>query len=187
MSIYSEFLERKDSLLLLVDIQKKMLDLCIDAALVQKRAETLIEIAEIYHLPIICSIHNSKKLGGFLPELLKKISNPLVLNKVEFSCFQNEILCKAMEATGRKTLILAGLETHVCIFHTGALALRLGYRVHVVADAVCSRSRLNWEIGLRRLQQAGAVVSSTEMVIFELLNRAATPEFRQALPLIKSL
>jgi nicotinamidase-related amidase len=84
-------------------------------------------------------------------------------------------------------LLLAGLETHVCIFHTGTHGLRLGYRVHLAADAVTSRSSSNRQIGLRRLEQAGAVISSTEMIIFELLNRAGTPEFRSALPLLKTL
>ncbi len=187
MNVYTEFLKKNDCLLLLVDIQKIMLDLCEEAERTCKNAEALIEIAKIFGLPVIFSEHNPAKLGGFLPELLKRIPNPQVLNKLEFSCFENEALCRAIETTGRKTLILAGLETHVCIFHTGALAVRLGYRVHVAADAVCSRSRLNWEIGLRRLERTGAVVSSTEMVIFELLNRAGTSEFRKALPLIKKL
>jgi nicotinamidase-related amidase len=90
-------------------------------------------------------------------------------------------------ASARRTLIIAGLETHVCVFHTAAHGLRLGYTVHVVADAVASRSRFNWEIGLKRLERAGVVISSTEMMVFELLNRAGTPEFRAALPLLKTL
>lgn len=187
MGVYSDFLERQDCLLLLVDVQKKMLDLCVNAKRTYKYVFALIEIARIFNLPVIFSVHNAEKLGGCPSELLEKVSGPQVLNKVEFSCFENEALCNAIEATGRKTLIMAGLETHICIFHTGALGLKLGYRIHVVADAACSRTRLNWKIGLRRLEQSGAVISSTEMVLFELLNRAATPEFRQALPLIKTL
>jgi len=187
MNIYSEFIKNDDALLLVVDIQKVMLDLCVDAARTLKNAGALIEIAKIYNLPIIFSVHNAEKLGGVAPELLDQTSDHQILNKVEFSCFENQALCSAIEASGKKTLVIAGLETHICIFHTAALGLRMGYRVHVVADAVCSRKKLNWEIGLRRLEMAGAVISSTEMVIFELLNRAATPEFRQALPIIKTL
>jgi nicotinamidase-related amidase len=109
-----------------------------------------------------------------------------VLNKLEFSCFENQVLADAVAASGRKTLVVAGIETHVCIFHTAAHALRLGYTVHVVGDAVTSRSAFNRETGLRRLDRAGAVITSTEMVTFEWLNRAGTPEFRRALPLLKS-
>ena len=187
MNVHSEFINRDDVLLLVVDIQKVMLDLCDRAERTLKNATTLLDIAHIFNLPIVFSVHNAEKLGGVVPELLAKTSDHPTLNKVEFSCFQNQALSKTIEAIGKKTLLIAGLETHVCIFHTAAHGLRKGYRVHVAADAVCSRSSLNWEIGLRRMEKAGVVISSTEMVIFELLNRAATPEFRKALPIIKTL
>ncbi len=187
MKAYSEFIKREDALLLLVDIQKVMLDLCDGAERTLKNAGALIDIANIFNLPIVFSVHNAEKLGGVTPELLDRTSHHPILNKVEFSCFENRALCEEIEETGRKTIVITGLETHVCIFHTAVLGLRKGYRVHVAADAVCSRDRFNWEIGLRRMEKAGAVISSTEMVIFELLNRAATPEFRQALPIIKKL
>ena len=154
---------------------------------VTKNAAALIDIAKLFEIPIMFSVHNAEKLGGFLPELLERVPGPRLFNKLEFSCFENESIFRAMQESGRRTLLLAGLETHVCIFHTGAHALRLGYRVHVAADAVTSRSLINREVGLRRLERAGAVISSTEMMIFELLNRAGTPEFRAALPLLKTL
>ena len=187
MNVYAEFINRDDTLLLVIDIQRVMLDLCDGAERTLKNADALIDIAHIFNLPIVFSVHNAEKLGGLTPQLLDKTSGHPILNKVEFSCFENQTICETIEATDRKTLIIAGLETHVCIFHTAALGLRKGYRVHVAADAVCSRSNLNWEIGLRRMEKAGAVISSTEMVIFELLNRAATKEFREALPIIKTL
>jgi nicotinamidase-related amidase len=182
-----EFLKANDCMLMLVDIQKLLLDPCEDDARLVKNTAALIDAAKIFGLPILFSAHNAEKLGGFLPELLLKVDNPLVLNKVEFSCLDNEAMMKAVMETGRKTLLVAGLETHVCIFHTCAHAARMGFRVHVAADAVASRSRLNWDIGLRRMERAGVVVSSTEMMVFELLNRAGTPEFRSLLPLLKTL
>ena len=187
MNADADFLVRQDCLMLLVDIQKTMLDPCLDNELVTNHASALVDIAGLLKIPIIFSVHNAEKLGGFLPELLKRVSQPKVFNKVEFSCFENEAIFRVVQGSGRRTLLLAGLETHVCIFHTGAHALRLGYRVHVAADAVTSRSKVNREVGLRRLERAGAVISSTEMMIFELLNRAGTPEFRAALPLLKTL
>jgi nicotinamidase-related amidase len=187
MNIHAEFLDRGDCTLLLVDLQKVMLDLCQKSDSVLKHAAALIEVAKIVDLPIICSVHNAGKLGSVAPELLKETAEPPILNKVEFSCFRNREIGAAVAETGRNTLILAGIETHVCVFQTGVHALRKGYRVHVVADAVSSRRSQNREIGLRRLERAGAVISSTEMVLFELLQRAATDEFRKALPVIKSL
>ena len=184
---HAEFLVKGDCILLLVDIQKVMLDPCVEHDLVVKNAAALIDIATLFQIPIMFSVHNAEKLGGFLPELLKRVPEPTVFNKLEFSCFENETIFRALQRSGRHTLLIAGLETHVCIFHTGAHALRLGYRVHLAADAVTSRSSSNRQIGLRRLEQAGAVTSSTEMIIFELLNRAGTSEFRAALPLLKTL
>ena len=78
-------------------------------------------------------------------------------------------------------------EFAMCIFQTGVQGLQKGYRVHVAADAVSASTQLNHEVGLRRLEEAGAVISSVEMIIFELLERADSPQFRQALPIIKLL
>jgi nicotinamidase-related amidase len=187
MNVYQEFLQCDDCLLLLVDIQKVMLDPCVEEAGLRKNVAALMDVAQIFQIPIVFSVHNAEKLGGALPNLVSKAPDAPVLNKVEFSCFENAAIAEAVAQTGRRTLLLAGLETHVCVFHTGALALRLGYRVHVASDAVSSRSAPNRQVGLQRLDKAGAVISSTEMIIFELLNRAGTPEFRRALPLLKSL
>ena len=146
-----------------------------------------IEAAELFEIPVLCSVHNPDKLGGFLFELAYKIAAPKLLNKLEFNCFENEQIAQVILETGRKTLLLAGMEGHVCIFHTGVGALRLGYRVHVAHDAVTARSASDKQTGMHRLDMAGAVISSTEMMIFELLNRAGTKEFRALLPLIKRL
>lgn len=186
-TVYGHFLAREDCVLLLVDIQKSMLDLCVQKDLVVKNCAALIDIGSIFEVPVVFSQHNPAKLGGFLPELLAKVRRPVIRDKLEFSCLENEGIAQALENIGRRTILLAGLETHVCIFHTGAHATRLGYRVHVAGDAVTSRSSFNWETGLRRLERAEVVISSTEMIIFELLKRAGTPEFRRALPLLKTL
>lgn len=187
MNVYAELLQREDCLMLLVDIQQVLLDPCVEKDRVRKNADALITIANLFDIPVLFTENNAEKLGGFLPELLGKVASPKVFNKLEFSCFENEPITRAMDETGRQTLILAGIESHVCIFHTGAYALRLGYRVHVVADAVSSRNEFNYKTGIKRLERAGAVITSTEMVVYELLKRAGTPEFRAALPLLKTL
>jgi nicotinamidase-related amidase len=145
------------------------------------------DVAALLKIPVLFSVHNAEKLGSALPELVRKAPGAPILNKLEFSCLENEGISRAVQQSGRRTLLLAGLETHVCVFHTGASALRLGYRVHLASDAVSSRSAHNRHVGLNRLERAGAVISSTEMIIYELLNRAGTPEFRAALPLLKTL
>jgi nicotinamidase-related amidase len=186
-NISGEILKRQDCQLLLVDIQKVMQAPCVDGELLKKHAAALIDVAHLMEIPVIFTTQNASKLGGFLPELLEKDPSPKVLDKTSFSCFKDENIAKAIQVTRRKTLLLAGLEAHVCIFHTGVHALHLGYKVHVAADAVSSRSELNRQVGLRRLERAGAVISSTEMMIYELLGRSGSDEFRAALPLLKTL
>ncbi len=187
MNEYQELIRPQDCLLLLVDVQRVMLDLCVNPERTVMNAQALIEVAQLFELPIFCSVHNVEKLGGIIPELTDKISQPKILNKMEFNCFENEDIARAIRRAGRKNLVLAGLEGHVCIFHTGLGALRLGYGVHVISDAVTSRRDSDKQIGMRRLEKAGAVISSTEMFIFEMLTRAGTPEFRALLPLLKKL
>ncbi len=137
-------------------------------------AAALIEVAGVFDIPVLCSVQNAEKLGGFLPELTDKISQPKIWNKLEFNCFESEDIARAIAETGRRTLLMAGLEGHVCIFHTAVGALRLGYRVHIAHDAVTSRNASDRQIGMQRLDRAGAVISSTEMITFELLHRAGT-------------
>jgi len=186
-NIHAELIDKEDALLLLVDIQKSMLSPCIDAEKIQRHAAVLIDIAQILGMPIIFTEQNALKLGKFLPELTDKVSDPMVLSKLEFGCFENRAIHDAIEKSGRKTIIIGGIETHICIFQTGLQGLQLGYRIHIIGDAVSSPSQSNRETALRRLERSGAVLSSTEMVIFELLRRAGTPEFRQMLPIIKGL
>lgn len=187
MNVHAQFLNREDCILLLVDIQKVLLDLCPGKDELVKHAHALIEMAVLLEVPVLFSVHNVEKLGGFLPELVQRVPEPRVLNKLEFSCLENEGIARALEEAGRRTILLAGMESHICVFHTGANALRLGYRVHVAGDAVVSRSSFNRDIGVQRMDRAGAVISSTEMIIYELLNRGGTSEFRAALPLLKRL
>jgi nicotinamidase-related amidase len=187
MNVYSEFLERSDCALLLVDLQKPVLDGCVNGDRVVKKSAALMDMASLLGIPMFFSVQNPEKLGGCLPELLEKVREPRVFHKMEFGCFENEAFTRALIEAERRTLLIAGIEAHVCVFHTAAQALRLGLRVHVAADAVSSGSVFDRDTGLRRLERAGAVVSSTEMIVYELLNRAGTSEFRSALPLLKKL
>ncbi len=182
-----ENLRRDDCLLVLIDIQKVLLDPCVDADGVRKNAVALLDVAKVFGLPVLFTVHNADKLGGALPELLNRAPSAQVMNKVEFSGLENPAIAEAVRQSGRRTLLLIGIESHVCVFHTGVHALRAGYRVHLAADAVSSRSAANRQIGINRLGKAGAVISSTEMMTYELLQRAGTAEFRTLLPLLKTL
>ncbi len=187
MNIYARFINRREVLLLIVDIQKVMFDLCVEKSKVKKNIRALIDLANALEIPIIFTEHHAEKLGNFDPSLIQKSPESPVLNKIEFSCLGNDDIREAITKTGKKTIILAGIESHVCIFQTGAQAISEGYDVHVVADAVSARTDSNKHIGINRLENSGAVITSTEMLIFELLLKAGTPDFKSMLPIIKTL
>jgi len=104
-----------------------------------------------------------------------------------FSCFGSEAFCGLLKRLPgqRTTVLLCGMETHICVMQTALGALREGYLVHVAADAVSSRTELNWRLGLNRIQAAGAILSSTEMMIYELLRQSGAPAFKELLPFLK--
>lgn len=187
MNINSKFIKRSEALLLIVDIQKTMFDLCVEKHIVTQNINALIDMANNLEIPIVFTEHNPAKLGDFDKSMAHKSPDSPVLNKIEFSCFGNEAIGKTIADTGKKSIILAGIESHVCIFQTGVQAIQEGYHVHVVADAVSARSNFSLKTGLDRLKQAGAVITTTEMLIFELLLKAGTSDFKKMLPIIKTL
>ena len=118
-----------------------------------------------------------KEIG--LPE------NPTVIEKVCFSCLLSEPVSEQLKLTNIKSLIICGAEAHICVLKTALDALKEGYDVHVVADAVSSRTAENKQLALDRMRQAGAFIVSTEMILFMLLDKAGTDEFKAISKLIK--
>ena len=110
--------------------------------------------------------------------------NFAAIEKVHFNCFMNPQFSEKVNSLGRNTIVIAGAESHICIAQT-ALAALANRRVHVISDAVSSRSPANKAVSLARMRDAGAVISSTEMFIYEILVQGGTDEFRSVLPLVK--
>src|SRR5438552_8767325 len=144
-------------------------------------------MAQILDLPIVATTQYARGLGGVVPEIASLLPSQAASDKLEFSCFSNHGFSGAIKdcAKDRNTLLLCGMETHICVMQTALGALDAGYLVHVAADAVGSRSEFNWKIGLERMREAGALISSTETIIYELLGGSGTPEFTQMLPYLK--
>jgi nicotinamidase-related amidase len=109
------------------------------------------------------------------------------MEKVAFSCFGSDVFCSAVKRLpgNRNTLVLCGMESHICVAQTALAALREGYLVHVASDAVSSRTEWNWRVGLERMRSAGAVISSTEMIMYEALGSAGTSDFKAMLQYIR--
>ena len=180
-------LRRQDCALVVIDIQEKLLPSIHERERLVRNAQLLLRLAQILDLPIVATTQYARGLGGVVPEIASLLPSQAASDKLEFSCFSNHGFSGAIKdcAKNRNTLLLCGMETHICVMQTALGALDAGYLVHVAADAVGSRSEFNWKIGLERMREAGALISSTETIIYELLGGSGTPEFKQMLPYLK--
>ncbi len=173
--------------LMVVDIQEKLLPAIANKETLVKNAQLLIRLAGLLKLPTLVSTQYARGLGGTVPEIASLLPDSTVLDKTEFGCFNNEGICSAVKKLpgNRTTVLLCGMETHICVMQTALGAMNAGYIVHVASDAVGSRSEWNYHIGLNRMQDAGAVISSTEMMMYELLRSSSSPTFKELLPYLK--
>lgn len=176
---------RKDSLLIIIDIQQAMLKVIDSWKLVAGKAKQLIKSANALDVPILLTEQYKTGLGETLPELIQEIKSPEVFQKEHFSACLEEDFIPTVQSFNRKKIVVVGMETHVCVLQTCLDLIKAGFQVHLVADAVASRLDENRDIAINLLRQAGAVISSTETVIFQWACRANTDEFRRILPIVK--
>jgi nicotinamidase-related amidase len=172
--------------LLVIDIQEKLLPPVFEKERLLRNAQLLIRTAGILHLPTIATTQYARGLGDTVPQV-KALLPQSAIDKQEFSCFGSDVFCSLLKRLPgqRNTLLLCGMESHICVMQTALGALREGYLVHVASDAVSSRTEWNWKTGLERMRAAGAVISSTEMMIYELLRSSGSEAFKQMLPHLK--
>ena len=173
--------------LVVVDIQEKLLPPIFEKERMVRNSQLLIRLAKILHLPVLATTQYIKGLGPIIPEIASLLDGTPAINKLEFGCFNNPEFCSAVKQLprDRNTLLLCGMESHICVTQTALGALNQGYIVHVAADAISSRSEFNWKIGLKRMRQAGCVLSSTEMMMYELMRASGTPVFKEMLQHLK--
>jgi nicotinamidase-related amidase len=174
--------------LLVVDIQEKLLPQIFEKERLLHNSQLLIRLANALTVPTVATTQYIRGLGPIVPEAAELLPAQNSLDKTTFSCFGHEPFCSALKALPgrRNTLLVCGIESHICVMQTVLDALDEGYLVHVPVDAVSSRSELNWKIGLDRMRSAGAVLSTTEMMIYELLRASSTPAFKAMLPHLKA-
>lgn len=177
--------DKSDCCLVVVDLQEPFLKTMFDRQMVVENAGKLIQAAKILELPIVVTLQNPEKMGDTVPEIKELLPPHEAISKMAFSCFGDQGFKLRLQGLGKKRVILCGVEAHVCISQTAHDLLANGYRVHVPEDAVCSRKERDWRTGLEQMRQSGAIVSSTEAVIFELVERAGTDEFREILKLVR--
>jgi len=180
-------LEAEQCALIVVDMQEKLLPPIWEKERLVRNVQLLIRLAGILKIPALVSTQYAKGLGNTVPDIASMLPDSTPIDKLMFSCFGSDVFCTLLKRLPgqRTTVLLCGMETHICVMQTALGALRDGYLVHVAADAVSSRTELNWRIGLDRMRAAGAIVSSTEMMIYELLRSSGAPAFREMLPHLK--
>src|SRR5580704_15246513 len=173
--------------LIVVDIQEKLLPPIFENARVLKNSQLLIRLAAVLKIPALVTTQYAKGLGNTTPEIASLLPDAQPIDKQMFSCFGSEAFCSMLKRLpgNRNTVLLCGMESHICVMQTALGALREGYIVHVASDAVSSRTEWNWKIGLDRMRAAGAVISSAEMIVYELLRSSGAPAFKQMLPYLK--
>jgi len=177
-------LERDKCQLLMVDVQERLLPAMSDPTLVLKNGGRLLEAARTLAVPVVVSEQYPAGLGRTVPELANLAPANTVHEKVEFSCFANPVLHVALSVPDRQTVIF-GIEAHVCVLQTAIEMAVAACDVTVVVDAIGSRVADSKDIALRRMQDAGVRLATTEMVLFEWLRRAGTPEFKTISRLIR--
>jgi nicotinamidase-related amidase len=180
-------LEAEQCALIVVDMQEKLLPPIWEKERLVRNVQLLIRLAGILKIPALVSTQYAKGLGNTVPDIASMMPDSTPIDKLMFSCFGSDVFCSLLKRLPgqRTTVLLCGMETHICIMQTALGALRDGYLVHIAADAVSSRTELNWRIGLDRMRAAGAILSSTEMMIYELLRSSGAPAFREMLPHLK--
>jgi nicotinamidase-related amidase len=153
---------------------------------VARNTQILLTAARRLGLPVLATEQYPKGLGRTIPDLQPLLEGSEIVEKLSFSCVRAPALAAELERIRpRNTVIVAGMETHVCVYQT-VLDLRArGLEVQVPRDAVASRHRENWETGLALMERAGAVITSTETVVFQLLERAGTEEFKELSRLVR--
>jgi len=180
-------LEPQHCALVVVDIQEKLLPPIFQREQMVKNAQLLIRTAAILGIPALVTTQYARGLGPTVAQIASLLPGTEAMDKQLFSCFGSEAFCGALKRLPgqRNTLLLCGMEAHICVMQTALAGLRAGYLVHVASDAVGSRSEWNWKIGLDRMHAAGAVISSTEMMMYELMKSSGSAAFKELLPYLK--
>ena len=182
-----EFINKQDTSVVVVDVQERLMGAMPEdiSGTNVKNMKILLEAAKLLGIPVTVTEQYPKGLGPTIDEIKESVDNFSPIEKVVFSCARSPEFEKVLKDIGRKSVLLCGVETHVCVLQTAIDLKNKGYDVYVPADAVISRRELDWEKGIGLIEKAGATVGTTEAFVFQLLERAGTDEFKQVSKLVR--
>ncbi len=178
-------ISRTDAVLVIIDIQGNLAQAMFDKENLFSNAVKLIKGFNVLNVPVIITEQIPQKLGPTLPQIDAEFDDLKPIAKESFSCWGENNFKVQLGALRRKDVVLLGIETHVCVYQTAVDLISNGYGVHLVADAVSSRTPENRQIGIEAMKSAGAKITSTEMVLFEMLHTAADPKAKEFFKIVK--
>jgi nicotinamidase-related amidase len=171
--------------LIVIDFQGNLAHSMYEKHQLFENAQKAINGARVFEIPIIVTEQIPEKLGSTIPEIEHFLPDIKYISKATFNCCDNKRFLHELESLNRKQIVLSGIETHICIYQTAMGLLNMGYEVHIIADAVSSRTVRNRNIGLEKMKDGGANLTSTEIVLFELLKTAEHEKFRKIIKIVK--
>ncbi|HEX7832094.1 MAG TPA: hydrolase [Thermoanaerobaculia bacterium] len=181
-------LDRNNAALVVVDVQERLMPVIHDADLVAQNLDRLVRGCHILGIPTILTEQYVKGLGATIPSLRATFGETYgyqPIEKMTFSAMGADSFAAQLGALNRKQVLIAGVESHVCVYQTVRDLVAAGFAVTLIADAMSSRTPANKEIGVKRMLADGATLSSTELALFELLVTSGTDEFRAISKLVK--
>ncbi len=179
-------LDRDAAVICVIDIQERLAAAMAEREQVMEAARRLILAARRLEVPIVLTEQYPRGIGPTEPVLVEVLGDAYApIEKLHFSCCEEPPFRERLQDLGREQVVLCGMEAHVCLLATCLDLLHDGFRVHVIAEGICSRNAEHKRLALAQMVQAGALVTCVEAAVYQMLRRAGTPEFKELLPLFK--
>jgi nicotinamidase-related amidase len=182
-------LEAANSVFLLIDFQSNLaVAMQKDVyAYCENNVNLIVTSCETMKVPVIVTEQYSKGLGNTVEPVKARLKDQYKpIDKLSFSCCADPVFQNTFPGLNKKYVMVAGIESHVCVLQSVVDLVAQGYYVHVISDAVCSRYKTDWKNALKYMRDAGAVITTTEIAVFQLLQKAGIPEFKVISPLFKN-
>lgn len=176
---------KEDTIALAVDFQEKLMPVMTHAEELEARTNILLKGLRTLEVPTLFTQQYTKGIGMTVPSLFEAAGTKEYFDKITFSCWDDEAIRNAVEASGKKNVIICGIESHICVLQTCMDLKEAGYTPILVVDCMSSRKESDKEIAILRAQQEGILLTTTEAILFELTRKAGNPTFKEISRLIK--